>query len=385
MSVKWTQSYVNEQKAHLKAEVVAWRKEGGEERVLQGIMQAIDSLNLRTSSDCLKMYLLGVFGLIAHRNSGLLTDAQSRKLSSCCFTALRANKIDPEFSKLAYLYADIHALDGQIACKEGCYWGGIWQQLAAKRYLRETTPDSAEYHSLTLAQRYLRQGMLDESQKLLLNLLQAPKETQGSTNLWNPAVLCQLIILRLKNDINAADIFTNEVIADTRLSPESKIDCEWEAFCRVASKDGQTREMRKATKIGGRHFEACYIVEHSLWEMALGEFGQAIKPINLEKQRYNRKINFRQLGDFYEIACALQGCLDKEIPTGVRLEKIGSALIHARRVDSLDWELLIWLAAKNVLRRAQMNNFAAMCSFEYRSLSLRISQGISPDVLGIDG
>lgn len=379
--VAWTESIVSEERARIRQHFLRWREIGGDEQALREIVDLLSKANLKASKGRLQAYLLGMFGLIAHRDSGLLTGAQYERLVEHCLGALNLQKIDPARSILAYMYSDVHALIGQIAINAGNHWGGMWHQLCGSRHLRDADEQSTHFHSLTLAQRLLRIGHIQESARVLDEVLKSANASQISSSVYSSMVLNRLTIHRLNREFSEAHDLSLRAIADSRLTKTAFLHIQWEELCRKVIEIRDFTEIHKAIDKGGTHHSPFYLILAVLWDAAIGEGNLARPQSSLERVSARRRKVFKVYGRVFDFVEALHVFNDEQMPPHVRLEHLGRSLSEIHSVFALDEELLIWLGASRVLKRANFAKFAAPCFLEYQLLSLRISKGKCDDLL----
>lgn len=381
MASIWTQAQIDQEKVRILAQVNEWRSVSEHQGALQQIFAAISSLDARVSTDRLKIYLYSMHGLISHRSSGLLTPKQCQGLIDNCIKALRFQNIDHEFSKLAYLYADVHALAGQIASKEGDHWEGMWRQLAGRRYLREASTSSNMFHNFTSAQRFLRLGMVTEAEELIEPIVSEPWNATTDVDIWFTAALTNLRILRLKHLFDAADALTVKLMAMPQLTEEMLLEIKWETLCRQTSSTHDVSSMLKAIGKGGTHIKSCYVLEAYFWDQACDGSGFKGRQAMIKNLAIKGKRAHRDMGALHSIACAIHECGDGKTIPEIRLENTGSAIKLTKYLKAIDREALVWVATAKALKRAQFSSFANICLFEYQSISKRISG--SEDILGL--
>jgi hypothetical protein len=93
----------------------------------------------------------------------------------------------------------------------------------------------------------------------------------------------------------------------------------------------------------------------------------------------------KKMGFFFKAIRTIRALYDTEIPSSIRLSRLGHLLNDARKVVSLDREMLVWVAAARWLARGNYFTLATIALEEYREISLKASQGSTQDVLQIAG
>ena len=98
-----------------------------------------------------------------------------------------------------------------------------------------------------------------------------------------------------------------------------------------------------------------------------------------------KKINQRKQKQLYAITCALEDGYDAKIPMAARLRNLGEALSKTSGIFSIDKELLALVASTRWLMRSKSRDLAIMTISRYKGLSYLLTDGKSPDVLGVAG
>ena len=94
-----------------------------------------------------------------------------------------------------------------------------------------------------------------------------------------------------------------------------------------------------------------------------------------------RDLKLSKLGLITKFALQLEHCYDKSIAPHIRFHKLGAILCRSSEIQTVEKELLLWMATARWLARAKASLLAYMALKEYQNLSLKLSNGGSGDVL----
>jgi hypothetical protein len=189
--------------------------------------------------------------------------------------------------------------------------------------------------------------------------------------------------LRLKGEREAARELADETEKRFELSVDAAREVAWEKLCLDLSPSFDLKAMLAVTGRGQSHYGAAYIVEAWLWTRAVASDVWKKRIVTIRYlARKKSGVKPQALGTVYDLALALERCEDPHAPLGKSLKDLGKHLGRADRILSLDHELLIWVAAARWLARIESHTQAALALGRYKVLSLMLSHGKHPDVLG---
>jgi hypothetical protein len=93
--------------------------------------------------------------------------------------------------------------------------------------------------------------------------------------------------------------------------------------------------------------------------------------------------NFEGTSRFAKFARLFEKLYDTGLSVSNRIEMLGRELERIKEVSSIEKELLVWAASARWLFRIKASGLAGVALDEYSALSLRVSRGRNPDVLGV--
>lgn len=317
--------------------------------------------------------------LHTHLRSGGLPENQVKELLQLAQALLTLHNIKPKTSSLAFLLGELHALQAQIHLTQGeALLASLEQQLV--QHLSGPTPPGGEaFHNLSLAQYVLRLGeaelTIDYAERALREI---------SDDRRHQAQLLKLRALRLSLQFEAAEEWSAEI---QRESTDERWlrELAWESLCRDAFKQGSVDPLMQ--KLNPRHdfYHTSYVLEGFFWARATSSLQWLEHLPKLKSLGQKKQFNFKAYANFHRCATALEKSYDKEIPLTHRLVGIKKTVQMVQSIADIDKVLLVHLSLIRWLLRSQCRDFGRILWSEYSGLSLRLTRGLSQDVLGIAG
>lgn len=349
------------------------------DKVFQHCSQQIERLQ-NDSSDMarLRTYVYVLAVLVEQERYGGLPDSQVKAAVALGFQILRLQGINPEKSKLAMTFWNLHSICSQLLRKKGDHWLSAWEQSFAVRYAALNTSHEEAHHHLSLGNRSLRLG----EAALALGEFRKGELGAGSSHILWKCRLAQLTGLRVSGQMPVFFDLLRESLKTEELTAGQKGEFLWEELCANLQTNGDFSAMYKSMRRGELHYKGGFVVEGCLWAMVLPSTEWLARLPSLESMKKNKVFEVKPLGAFYQIALSLQQAGDHELPVQVRINAVGEGLAEANRLVTIDKELLCWLAATRCLVRLRAYSLAILCLCQYRALSFRLSEGRSQDVLG---
>ena len=291
---------------------------------------------------------------------------------------LRLGNIDPLSSRLSFLHAELNLIISQINQQDGRSWAAVRIQQTAVSNARNSQPETFAKHNLALGNRMLRLGHMALAKKYFQAALDIDPENKHKG-------IARISVIRAErlsgNFIQARELidkFKTEYSANSKLANR----LIWEDACLDISTLGSFEKLHKCIKRGGTHYDARYILEAGLWAkgvVTVEDMARVMKVRSLARG----DLDMGDDGRLFKIAQSLEEAYDSETPREVRFERLTKRLESCSQLPSLNQELLVWLAASRCLVRQKAFDLAALCLSEYCGLSLKISGGVSKDVLGL--
>lgn len=378
----WSKALVEATKASVKGEIdgdAGDARTPGErlERINRGIREAEDAAS---PAEFLRLYVYVVSALVHDARHGGLTAKDVARFRKLAYSILQVQGIQPESSTMAFLYGELHLALSQIHRRNGDHWMAAWEQQMSLTLSRREPPGGIGFQLVSQAIRTLRLG---SAARALTDFTEA--ESDGALDSLNRerARLGRVRCLRLLGDHDAAANLAKESAAKAALRPATVLELGWEVICLDAQESGELTRMVAAVGPKGDHGQAVYLLEAIAWAYAMRgkQWIERLPKASTVARR--RGVDARKLGFFLEAIEVVESCYDTDVPFAIRLDRLGAMLVRRQEVISVDRELLILAAAARWLWRAKQRELAATVLEEYRSLSLRLSNGANRDVLSL--
>lgn len=370
--VRWARQRIIDTQAMLAEELRDVELRLGPEGVRAYLDHAIEALATNPDPEAqLRRFCFVMTLLVQHERHGWLSPAEVTRVADLAEAILKIQGINPQSSKLSWLYGDLHLVLSQIRRKEGRPWHAAWLAQTAVSVGFGGPRDEA-HGALTTAGRALRLGNLTLALEATTLAADAPK-----------AQLMRLQALRLAGRLDEADELAAKL---TATDDETRLELEWEAMCRHAQRTGDLTTMVNAVARGRSHRHPTYMLEVTLWAKVVPSKQWLDRVPRVETIRKLFPDAFRRGSHnafFYECAAKMDRSYDNGIPLPHRLTDLGALLEDTGRLLTFDKELLLFAAATRFLGRYHQPVLAALAQGEYRARSLRASDGVTADVFGI--
>lgn len=345
-------------------------------RIMAGIRQNEGAFN---PDQLLLLFIYIVSALVHHARYEGLSQSQISRLINLAYTVLQIQGIQPETSSLSFLYGELHLALSQIYRLEGKNWTAAWEQQLSYMLSRRNPPGGEAFQLLSQGMCSLRLGhAVNAYAKFDL----ADNDTMSAGNL-EKAKIGKIRALRLSGHYDKAKNFIRLVKLDNRFSKAGMREIAWEQLCLEASITNDLTEIISSVQRKGQHYEAVYIVEAFLWARAVSKRHWCDRLPKMQTIARKKDLGARDLGFFLKAATAFEECNEKIIPFVTRLKKLGVLLEKTHLFSSIDRELLFYLAAARWLARNRLPTLATLALWEYKGLSLKLSDGRSADVLNL--
>jgi hypothetical protein len=374
---KWSHRLIEAEKAQVRAELDARSDPADPARRLRAALEQVAALADDDSDrGRFRRYIFIMSALVQHERTGGLTDREVKKLFELAYKILRAQGIKPRTSHLSAMYGDLHAIRSQIFRKSGQPWQAAWEQQVSLQLAGKFPSGGIGFQQFAMANRALRLGHT----VMAINLYQAALAAELSPLQKERAQFGVMMATWLAG--RAGD-GRPEWAGDAVTSAGVSAELNWHVLTRSALADGDFSPLLVATRRGGDYHHAGYVIEAVLWCLACESRDYLSRLPSMEAMRRNQTLYPQEQGLWYEAAVVLQQCYDYSTPLPMRLSALSHILENRSRLLTIDKELLVLAAATRWLARSKSSSIALLVYSEYRSLSLRLSEGAIDDVLGI--
>jgi hypothetical protein len=380
--VHWRLKQINEVKESTRKELDSYRELHGKKKVLEFILLEINLLeNDLTPEGGLKRFTYVMSALVHSVRSGGLTPKQFRNLLDLGTATLQINGVKPCSSSIAFLYGELHLITSQNLLIKGDTWMSAWEQQVSSHISGRSPPGGADFHDLSLALTLVRLGHVD----LSLRLLNEVDVNQLYDQNVNQQIMARIRCFRLLGRFDEALSLLANFSGQTGITPSLEKDLQWESVCLQASKSNDLTEIFSLVRLGRPLYMGSYILEAWLHSWCHSTLKWTNRLAKISSMVQNKKLNLRTQGSLLKYCLELESFFDSNIPFTHRLNGLGKALNQIGDVRSVDKTMLIWLSATRALMRQNCIKLAAVCYYEYCSLSLRVSNGATNDVLAFAG
>ncbi|MFW7379264.1 MAG: hypothetical protein ACOH5I_10685 [Oligoflexus sp.] len=377
---RWTEKAITQRKAQIKAELDQIESQDGPRGKAEWMHHKVKQLESATSPDeLLSLYIYLLSSLVHHTRFQHLSDSRIKKSLKLAYAILLAQGIRESVSRLSFLHGELQYITSQVERQKGEHWSATWYQYLGEQVSRGDGPGGEAFQTLGMANRALRLGY---SQMALDGLSQAYTQL-ADPDLKDICLSNQVQALRLSGQSEAARELIHKLRTESTLSLQLEREILWQEALLAIANDADYSRLITLTRRGKSHYTISYIVESSLWLLAAPErqWQKRVPALDLLKRR--KDLEWKRHDHFFETAKAIQQCYDYEIPINTRLRKLGQNLTGLEQLLTIDKELLCWAAASRFLLRSRTESLAQLTLNAYRSHCLTLSQGQSPDVLGL--
>ncbi len=379
LAIGWTQKQVDAEKAKIKKELDRAASSPGAPSRLESALTRLTALaEDDTPRGRLRRYIFAMSALVQHERGGGLSSREIDELVTLAYAILQAQGVRPRASRLASLFGDIHLIRSQIFRKQGEPWRAAWEQQVALQLAGEFPSGGLGFQLLAAGNRALRLG------HARLALSQFAEGLEGGL----PEAAesrCQLARLHAAWLAGDAQTLATAVAAGAALplADDVKAEFAWNLLARGAAATGELAPLLSATRRGGTHAEATYVVEACYWGLAVESRSFVERLPRLGSMRRNKTLKPQRLGLWYEAGVVLQDCYDHDVPLTFRLRALSEVIERRQELLTVDKELLLLAAATRWLARSKAASLALLVLSEYRALSQRLSDGAAADALGV--
>ncbi len=380
-SFRWTQRQVDQEKARVKRELDRATKEGEPASRLEAARQRLATLaSDDTKRGRLRRYIYAMSALVHHERYGGLTPREVEDLVTLTHAILQVQGVRPRASRLASLFGDVHQIRSQIFRKEAEPWRAAWEHQLALQLAGEFPSGGLGFQLLAAGNRSLRLGHaeLAASQFEASAKESLPPEPDGRRELG------RIHAAWLQGDLAGARARLADALR--RDFPEAiRKELLWHEFVQRSTASGDFSPLFAATRRGGSHHDATYVLEACYWALATESRDYLERLPSLPAMRRSQSLRPQQHGLWYEAATALQECYDHGVPLPLRLKSLSETLDRRSELLTIDKELLLLAAAARWLARSKSSSLALLVFSEYRALCLKLSGGRQEDTLGVLG
>lgn len=329
----------------------------------------------------LRRYVFIVSSLVEHERHGGLSAREAENLVTLAYAILQIQGVRARSSRLSALYGDLHLIRSQIYRKDGQPWQAAWEQQIAL-HLSGAHPSGGEgFQTMVLANRSLRLGHTSTAIRQFRHC-----EALGVVPAyWARVRLGLLQSLWLARRHDEADDVRASTLASPDLPAAIREEFEWNGLVRQMQLTQDLSPLLAAIAPHSVHRQASYVIETCFWGSIVKSREFLPRLPRLQSLSRNKELHPQRLGAWYRSGTVLQDCYDFGLALPSRIRALGDALAARDGLVTVDKELLLLGAALRWLRRSKATDIAGLVADEYRALSLRLTEGASPDATGLLG
>lgn len=377
MASKWSLDLLNKACTAVEDEKAQALAERDPKIVLEEFLQKVmdEPAEEDPVHDAYRVYY-GIACIAMLADSGTTSQALVPKLERIIKSLLLRNKVKPRKSQLGHVYRQVAEILGYYYCQKGNLDTAIWEVSIGHTLAQGSSQKPGEISQFTYAHLALNNG----SAMLACSLFRQLKEGTTSRFWYQVALVGEIKALRLAGQ-RAVTLELLQELNSLPAHPKVKEHTLWENLMQkmpedldawIAAQDEDTLRPSLAVRL-------------ALWLYA--QQNPAAHLETIKKLRKHRSF-FKKMVVDQKTKVAIRAwevidtLYDSSIPFEVRLrhastvmEMIGKMYIDARSMTLV--ALHRW-----VMRNSQ-SHLSLLVEEEYRSLSLRLSQGMNSDVLNL--
>jgi|GEM_PF-6560179 len=374
----WRRSNIDQTKMTIKKELDQVLLAHGEEGRLYYIVEQMQQLEkAEESQDMLRRFILVMSALVHHYRFGGLGKRQIHDLASQGQAILRVVGIKPGHTQVSFLYSELHSVLSDIHHSNSEFLQALWErQLAAQMAIMP--PEHTARQNLGMGTCALRLGNASLAVHFLQSAL-AGSEDGGIVD----RIRIQLVkAMRLTGKLEETEQLIRE--SEKFIVDEScKLELQWQQVSLRASTTKDLSDMMSMTRKGKSHFSSSYIMELYLWAACHPKTQWLDRMPSMERLPGPAKIDPQHHAQLQSIIQSIAEAYDSQVPFAKRLIDVKKILPKISTLHYVDHELLVWNALARWLYRSRHYELAAIAFYEYKSLSQKLSEGRSGDVLNL--
>jgi len=374
----WRRKNIDEMKQAVKRQLDEIQSEHGSDAKLQYLLQEIPRLEqAHDANTLLRRFILVISCLYHHQKFGGLGKKQVNDLSDLAEAILLVSGVKPGSSQLSFLYAELHFVLSDLHLSNGEFLPALWEQQLGSQ-MAILSPDMKARRQLGMGVHSMRLG----NPEIALVFFQNAINGTDDPEVQNKVHIHQVRALRLSGNIDEAYSYARQYW-EASPDPAYGNEFRWEIACCEVSRQQDLNPLVKLCKRGSEFYTSSYVLELFLWLRCHQKTHWLEKLPKLTSLSQYQTINFRNYPHLYLITQQLEAAYDTAIPFANRLSSMKKILGKISLLRNIDKELLCWLAITRWLYRNRYAEIAGIIFHEYTSLSQKLSQGRSRDILGL--
>jgi hypothetical protein len=380
MQGKWTRAMVDEAAFAVKDEIIQRVRTEDHKQVLDDcLMQLSDMASHRSPEQDAKRVYYGIASIVLVATRPTQADQLVPKLDKLVKSILLAYKVKPRTSKLSHMYQHLALAKAYHYCSRGDISKAILESSIGFALSRNSVRLVIPLMNLAHANIVLQKGCAQQAADIFAEVRKRPEwgfEAQLG-------FIAEIRSLRLSEQYEAAHQLLSDYQEKTLLEG-LQLFIDWERVILKARVEG-VPILEKFAAEGSLLDKGIYAL-NKLWFFSkiLPMKDPGIKASHL-RAVYQRMI-IKDLRFRYgtEIIEAFEAIYDTDIPFENRLSMAQEAMEGLDKVD-IETRLMALATLTRWFERNDQMHMAFVAAEDYRSLSLRLSQGKNPNLLGVFG
>ncbi len=376
--VVWQERRIVAEQQKLKKELDSLRSHSSLKSTIDYILSQIVELKADPSPmGELRRYIFVVSALVHYRRYGGLTPLQINRLFKIGEQILVREGIQPQSSKLSFLYGDLYLALANIQSTKGNIWRSAWEQEMGLHLSKRKPTGGVGFQSLLFGINTLRLGHC----QLALGQFEAA-EVAGLTQpcLFRTKIE-KLKALRLSHQWDLHAKLCEETLKLPAMDPFHNKEITWERTCALAQRQRDLSPIVMAVLPGKTHHENGYILEAFLWTRIAPTKSWMLRFPTLKSLARRSHSTLSRCGFLYKATKRLEESYDEQIPLHLRMKILGELVSSVGEFPTVDKELLFWATIVRWLYRHRKQRLAELVLKEYQAISLKLTDGRSNDSL----
>jgi hypothetical protein len=379
-SQQWTLNLVEEIKFLTRTELEQVEKRHGVAQRLEHIQKKMSSLIDDDSSlGRLKRYIFAMSALVHYERHGGLNQFEVGKIFELARAILQAQQIQVKSNQLSQLWSDLYLIKGQIDRKWGHSWDAAWNQQLGIHWSQKKDPEIVSLKNLGMGNRALRLGHTRLAYEYFLMAL----ENKLDIHTWGRSRLGAIYCLNYLGRKSEASDMVSQTLEEKLLPRDYIVELQWIQKIHLHRSECGLNEILPKIRKGQDFFSSTYMIETVFWSYAIRTQEFIPRVPRLESIARNKHLKPRKHGEWYQAGIAIQAAYDYDIPLQIRMNGISTAISQRDLLPTIDKELLLLAVAIRWLARIKAHEMARLLWTEYSELSLKMSERLSIDVLGV--
>ncbi|MCX6129825.1 MAG: hypothetical protein NTX25_12295, partial [Proteobacteria bacterium] len=324
-------------------------------------------------------YALSSIGILAQYGPQAQTTV--KRLEKLIKGLLARNKVKPRKSQLAHLHGHLTRALSFFHQQQGSSLQALWYAASGFTLAQGGLDSLEDIQSIDLARLLLQRG----SSQAAIQILHKIRQNTSDSTLRELAYLEELQALRLMQQHSASAQLLASVPAN--LSDEGRKIVSWEQQLHRVKQEGEKVWEDWLSQGPLDDIPVCQLMRFSL--RLFPDRSAAAQKIRINSPQLKKIMQIQnpqntQDKETLKLIESLEYIHDVAINFETRLEETRRVFLHLDRLD-IETRMLAQLALMRWLLRSNQKHLGLVIAEEYESLSLRMSQGRSHDVLDLAG